>query len=157
MQTTLILAAIFNITGGLTILFLQQFIAPPIHFNDVGPGLFRMFVGGTAVLFGAAYIAVSRDYRQNRPLLVYGTVLKYWAFDRHRGGGHPPTPATPPCVRVRTRRFELVTLAPLDQGRESERFEVSIGEPHREGLTPGEVPRATAAAGCVTSQLRTNP
>src|SRR5208337_4547922 len=29
-----------------------------------------------------------------------------WAFDRHRGGGHPPTPATPPCVRVRTRRFE---------------------------------------------------
>src|SRR5215470_1038754 len=28
---------------------------------------------------------------------------------RHRGGGHPPTPATPPCVRVRTRRFELVT------------------------------------------------
>src|SRR6266849_5468315 len=27
-------------------------------------------------------------------------------FDRHRGGGHPPTPATPPCVRVRTRRFD---------------------------------------------------
>ena len=27
-------------------------------------------------------------------------------LDRHRGGGHPPTPATPPCVRVRTRRFE---------------------------------------------------
>ena len=39
-----------------------------------------MFVGGTAVLFGAAYIAVSRDYRRNRPLLVCGTVLKYWAF-----------------------------------------------------------------------------
>jgi hypothetical protein len=28
------------------------------------------------------------------------------AVDRHRGGGHPPTPATPPCIRVRTRRFE---------------------------------------------------
>jgi len=80
MQTTLILAAIFNITGGLAILFLQRFIAPLIHFNDFGPGLFRMFVGGTAVLFGAAYIAVWRDYRQNRPLLVYGTALKYWAF-----------------------------------------------------------------------------
>jgi hypothetical protein len=26
--------------------------------------------------------------------------------DRHRGGGHPPTPATPPYVRVRIRRFE---------------------------------------------------
>jgi hypothetical protein len=33
-------------------------------------------------------------------------------LDRHRGGGHPPTPATPPCVRVRTRRFELVTPTP---------------------------------------------
>jgi hypothetical protein len=27
-------------------------------------------------------------------------------FDRHRGGSHLPTPATPPCERVRTRRFE---------------------------------------------------
>ena len=35
--------------------------------------------------------------------------------DRHRGGGHPPTPATPPCVRVRTRRFESVTLTFLEQ------------------------------------------
>ncbi len=26
--------------------------------------------------------------------------------DRHRGSGCPLTPATPPCVRVRTRRFE---------------------------------------------------
>src|SRR5690242_19806041 len=42
------------------------------------------------------------------------------AFDRHRGGGHPPTPATPPCIRVRTRRFELVTSAfprTLTEGR----------------------------------------
>ena len=30
--------------------------------------------------------------------------LPGWGLDRHRGGGHPPTPATPPCVRVRTRR-----------------------------------------------------
>src|ERR1017187_3357041 len=39
-----------------------------------------------------------------------------------RGGGRagdggsapPPPPATPPCVRVRTRRFETVTLAFLE-------------------------------------------
>jgi len=80
MQITLILAAIFNITGGVTILFFLQRIAPLIHFNDSGPGLFRMFVGGTAVLFGTAYMAVWQDYRRNRTLLVYGTVLKYWAF-----------------------------------------------------------------------------
>jgi hypothetical protein len=47
-------------------------------------------------------------------------------LDRHRGGGHPPTPATPPCIRVRTRRFELVRLAFIDQRWKSERFEVSI-------------------------------
>ena len=35
------------------------------------------------------------------------------AFDRHRGRGCPPTPATPPCVRVRTRRFESVALSPV--------------------------------------------
>lgn len=80
MQATLILAAIFNIIGGLAILFLQGFIAPLIRFHDSSSGLFRMFVGGTAVLFGAAYIAVWQDYRRNRPLLVYGTILKYWAF-----------------------------------------------------------------------------
>ena len=80
MRTTLIFAAVYNITGGVALLFLPRLIAPLIHFNDFGPGLFRMFVGGTAVLFGAAYIAVLRDYRRNRPLLVCGTVLKYWAF-----------------------------------------------------------------------------
>ena len=49
-------------------------------------------------------------------------------FDRHRGSGCPLTPATPPCVRVRTRRFEMVTLALILQGRETERFEVGIGK-----------------------------
>ena len=68
------------------------------------------------------------------------------AFDRHRGGGCPPTPATPPCVRVRTRRFEMVTLSLLVQGRESERFEVSIGKPYREGLGLREVAGAARAA-----------
>jgi predicted nucleic acid-binding OB-fold protein len=49
-------------------------------------------------------------------------------FDRHRGGGHPPTPATPPCVRVRTRRFEMVTLVPIRQMREAERVEIGRGK-----------------------------
>ena len=57
-------------------------------------------------------------------------------FDRHRGGGHPPTPATPPCIRVRTRRFESVTLAVVDQGWKAARLEVGIGEsPRREPWT----------------------
>jgi hypothetical protein len=77
--------------------------------------------------------------------------------DRHRGDGHPPTPATPPCVRVRTRRFETVTLALIDQGRKSEGFEVRIRKPHSESLGSGERPRATPAACRVAGQTRENP
>src|ERR1019366_700825 len=81
-----------------------------------------------------------------RPTRKLARPVNTWAFDRHRGGGHPPTPATPPCVRVRTRRFELVTLASIDQRWKSERFEVSIGKPHREGFGPGQIPGAESAA-----------
>jgi len=62
------------------------------------------------------------------------------------GGGHPPTPPTPPGVRVRTRRFESVALIPIDQRRKPERFEVSIGNLYGEGLGAGTVLRAEAAA-----------
>ena len=49
-----------------------------------------------------------------RVVLGYATLAAPFAAlvtDRHRGGGHPPTPATPPYVRVRIRRFEMVTSA----------------------------------------------
>src|SRR5215470_17339562 len=40
-----------------------------------------------------------------------------------------------------------VALTRLEQGGQTERFEVRIGEPGREGSTAGEIPR-TAAAAC---------
>src|SRR5215831_2978321 len=43
-----------------------------------------------------------------------------------------------------------VTLTRVDQGRETERFEVGVGKPDREGFAAGDVPGATAASGCVT-------
>ncbi len=82
---------------------------------------------------------------------VQGALLPVSPSDRHRGGGHPPTPATPPCVRVRTRRFELVTLTPIDQRWKSERFEVGVGKPNREGFGPSEVPGAASTTGRVAS------
>jgi hypothetical protein len=66
-------------------------------------------------------------------------------------------PATPPCVRVRTRRFESVTLTVLEQGRKSERSEVRIRERHRQGLGLCEVPRAATAAGGITRQRLPHP
>jgi hypothetical protein len=66
------------------------------------------------------YLLRGREQQSRRPLLVgrgfrtNNRLLNTTPFDRHRGGGHPPTPATPPCVRVRTRRFESVTGWPED-------------------------------------------
>ena len=46
---------------------------------------------------------------------------KVTQIDRHRGGGHPPTPATPPYVRVRIRRFEkLLCYSSTSEGRPSD-------------------------------------
>ena len=61
-----------------------------------------------------------------RTLRRYQERLK--AGDRHRGSGCPLTPATPPCVRVRTRRFEMVTLTRILQIRETERFKIGRGK-----------------------------
>src|SRR6266705_17670 len=74
--------------------------------------------------------------------------------DRDRGGAsrlHPShtTVRTGPYTAVRE-----VTLTRFDQGRETERFEVGIGEPHREGFAPGEMPWSTAAAGRVAQLPR---
>src|SRR5438132_89886 len=72
--------------------------------------------------------------------------------------GGPVRPIeTPPCVRVRTRRLELVAPTPIDQRRKSKRLEVSIGKPNREGFCPSEVPRAASAATGVRGESRTDP
>jgi hypothetical protein len=80
MGITLRLAAAYNIAGGLAILFFLPLLAPLIRFEDSGQPLFRLFAGGTAVLFGAAYFSAAGNYSANRRVLVYGAVLKYWAF-----------------------------------------------------------------------------
>src|SRR6516164_8051826 len=73
--------------------------------------------------------------------------LLRWAYDRDRGEPRGSAPPTPPGIRVRTTAVREVALTRVEQGRETERFEVGIGEPHRERFAPGKVPRATAAAG----------
>jgi hypothetical protein len=124
------------------------------------PGFGKLLTSVCQGLAGAVFaLEASRLARNNRDWhhLVDLCTLTETLLDRHRGGGHPPTPATPPCVRVRTRRFETVTLALIDQGRKTERFEVRIRKPHSESLGSGERPRATPAAGRVAGQARENP
>jgi hypothetical protein len=80
MQITLFLAAVYNIFTGLTILFLLGALGPLIESYSYVPPLFRMLAGGTAVLFGIAYLAVLNDYSRNKPLMILGMALQYWVF-----------------------------------------------------------------------------
>ena len=74
------LAAIYNISGGLGILFCLELLAPLVGLTTGGPLLFRLFVGGTAITFGLAYAYCARSARPQTALLAFGTGLKYWAF-----------------------------------------------------------------------------
>ena len=61
------------------------------------------------------------------------------AFDRHRGGSHLPTPATPPCVRVRTRPVSYTHLL-------ADTYAL-LGDWQYAAMTPKEAfPKAKAAA-----------
>jgi len=50
MKGILFSASVYNITGGLLIIFLLDKIGPFVDFTDPGSMLFRLFVGGTAGL-----------------------------------------------------------------------------------------------------------
>src|SRR5437899_5886921 len=76
-------------------------------------------------------------------------------LDRDRGGGHPPTPPTPPCVRVRTRRFETFGLTLLEQRRKTTIAEIGIRKRDIQGFRMGQMPWAMATADCVIGQPAT--
>jgi hypothetical protein len=81
-QSKLILnaAALYNLAGGLSIIFLLEVTGPLVGFAPDGNMLFRLFVGGTAITFGLAYGYVARTSAYGSALLAFGTGLKYWAF-----------------------------------------------------------------------------
>ena len=130
--------------------------APSIRFLSIDSHVCLMLPSDPASAAVALASSLGLYLHQVGQRTFTSKLLSMPSTHRHRGGGHPPTPATPPCVRVRTRRFELVALAFIDQRWKSERFEVGIGKPNREGFGPSEVPGA-ASATVVASQSRTNP
>src|ERR1022692_4457214 len=95
----------------------------------------------------AASYSRALGYLAGHPGCVAGTHLPVHG-DRHRGGGHPPPPATPPCVRVRTRRFETVTLAFLESGRNAGWFFGSSRRPGRLSPFPSRL------SGCTRQRRR---
>src|SRR5499427_10755086 len=73
---------------------------------------------------------IGADARPNFSLLQCNTPLPRWAKDRDRGEPRGSAPPTPPCVRVRTRRFEKLRYTPthvstqvvLDSSRKAQGF-----------------------------------
>ncbi len=80
MNRTLLSAAVYNITGGILIIFLLDWIGPFVDFTNPGNLLFRLFVGGTAITFGVGYLNLGRGQEKGSGFLYYGAGLKYWAF-----------------------------------------------------------------------------
>src|SRR5439155_5280023 len=76
--------------------------------------------------------------------------------DRDRGGGHPPTPPTPPCIRVRTRRFETFGLTLLEQRRKTTIAEIGIRKRDIQSFRMGQMPWAMTTAGGVIGQPTTH-
>jgi hypothetical protein len=69
------------------------------------------------------------------------------ASNRHRGSGRPLSPATPPYVRVRIRRFSSVELEYVQQPRKTERIEVSNRKCGLQGRAVGQTPGPMGTAG----------
>lgn len=73
-------AAVYNISGGVAIILFLGALAPVLGFDPGSNMLFRLFVGGTAITFGLAYLHLVLGTVYRTPLLFFGTGLKYWAF-----------------------------------------------------------------------------
>jgi len=65
--------------------------------------------------------------------------------NRHRGSGHPLSPATPPDMRVRIGRFRGLRRA-IEESRKAERVEVGDGKRVRQGRALRQVPGAVWTA-----------
>ena len=78
---------------------------------------------------------------------IYRLRAKMAEGNRHRGSGHPLSPATPPDMRVRIRRFSSVELEYVQQPRKTEHIEVSNRKRRRQGRTVGDAPWSMGTTG----------
>jgi len=80
MKNIPLVGAIFNISGGICIIFLLDLLSPYLTLEPSSNMIFRLFVGGTAIIFGAGYINVFQNPKRHASMLIHGAVLKIWAF-----------------------------------------------------------------------------
>src|SRR5579863_9455838 len=76
--------------------------------------------------------------------------------NRHRGSGHPLSPATPPYMRVRIRRFSSVELGHVQQPWKTERIEVSNRKCRLQGRAVGQTPGTMRTASGLSRKGRSD-
>src|SRR6266496_3006305 len=76
--------------------------------------------------------------------------------NRHRGESHLSSPATPPYMRVRIRRFSSVELGRIQQPRKTERIEVSNRKCRLQGRAVGQTPGTMRTAGGLSREGRSD-
>ncbi len=80
MEFILIVAAIYNLIGALTMWFQAPVLPPELGSLPQDYMQYRIFTGGTAFLFGVIYIYVFFVPELAIPLLIFGIALKLWSF-----------------------------------------------------------------------------
>src|SRR5215831_19589560 len=78
------------------------------------------------------------------------------AQNRHRGSGRPLSPATPPYMRVRIRRFGGLSRNRTDHRRKPELCEVSVGQGNVQSGRFRESPGAVRTSGGLRREVFTD-
>lgn len=79
MTYILLFGAVFNILGGINLLRVGLSIKP-VESLPEDYSLYKLFVAGVAVTFGALYIYLFFNTEYIIPFLVFGAALKTWAL-----------------------------------------------------------------------------
>ena len=96
------------------------------------------------------YSATELSSRPERTRISCHTALD---TNRHRGSGHPLSPATPPDMRVRIRRFGRIELRTSEQPGKSKCVEVGDGQCVAQRGAVDCVPRAVNTPGRLSRHI----
>lgn len=80
MKLILLFASIYNVASGLIVIFIPETASRIVQFNWSCDLILRLFIGGTAVVFGTGYFNLFINPNHHITLLYYGAAIKYWVF-----------------------------------------------------------------------------
>jgi hypothetical protein len=80
MEYILLVGALFNFLGGISILVTFAALPAPEKRSPADYAQYRLFTAGTAFTFAAMYYYLFQNPQFAMPFLIFGMCLKFWAF-----------------------------------------------------------------------------